>query len=381
MMTDEKTSYQVHLFSNRLMRKYRQLRRWARREHVMCYRLYDRDIPEVPLAVDMYEFLPDSVRTRAEAAQFAYEQAAAVRANDAAAIADAEDRRWLRLFLYERPYQKDAAEESRWLEAMAAAASGVLHISRDHIITKMRKRQKGESQYERQPMVENAAPCNGIGLVQEGGLLFKVNLRDYLDTGLFFDHRPLRALMRASCNEKRVLNLFCYTGSFSVYAADGGARLVDSVDLSNTYLAWAQENMRCNGFASHAPYRFIRNDVSVFLDNRLSLSQQLRRAPDDGRYDIIILDPPTFSNSKSTRSILDINRDWSTLCTKCLRLLANNGTLYFSTNSQKLVFDTRLLPTTVNGNIISIEDITTASLPEDFRSTRSRRCWRLQCTP
>ena len=380
--TDEKTRYQATLLANRLSRTYKQLRKWARRERVTCYRLYDKDIPEIPLAVDIYEFLPAEVHTKAEAAQFLRDQTAAISANDATAITGAESRRWLHLFLYERPYQKDESEEQAWLTAMLDAACTVLHIPRAHVITKLRKRQRGNSQYERLTETTTAVSADsattGIGVVQECGELFIVNLRDYLDTGLFFDHRPLRALVRATANKKRVLNLFCYTGSFSVYAAEGGAYSVDSVDASNTYLDWARKNLALNGFHNQARYRYIRSDVIAFLDTTLASLQQNGAAATENRYDLIILDPPTFSNSKRTQTLLDINRDWSMLCTKCLSLLSDKGTLYFSTNSRRLVFDVTLLPKTIRTSTVVVTDITAQSLPQDFATSKNRRCWKIQ---
>ena len=374
-MNEEKTAYQAQIFANRLTRNYKQLRKWARKNRVTCYRLYDRDIPEVPLAADIYEFLPEGTESKEEAMKSLFLEEAAIQANDAAALKEAEGRRWLHLFLYERPYEKDPAEEEAWLSAMAEAACAVLHIARERVVTKVRKRQKGDSQYEKQAAPDAGREnAGGRGLVQECGELFTVNLRDYLDTGLFFDHRPLRSRIRDMAAEKRVLNLFCYTGSFSVYAAEGGASLVESVDLSNTYLSWAKANMIQNGFTVQTRYRFTKGDVAAFLDEAVKKG--------DKQYDIIILDPPTFSNSKSTKDLLDINRDWPLLCTRCLSLLDAGGILYFSTNSRRLAFDAALLPrVTKSGRAVSISDITDQSLPQDFsasRGTKNRRCWKME---
>ena len=235
----DKTTYQAELFSNRLKKKYRELRKWARKNRVSCYRLYDRDIPEVPLSLDLYEFLPSDVDSVLEAARFTAEQNARLSANDPAIEKEIKERLYAVLYLYERPYEKAEEDEAVWLETMSQAAAVVLGIHKEHIILKTRghKSHKGEednAQYEK--MSETLS-----GLIMEQGQLFRLDLTSYLDTGLFFDHRPLRAVVRETCSKKRVLNLFCYTGSFSVYAAQGNARYVESVDLSNTYLAWAKK--------------------------------------------------------------------------------------------------------------------------------------------
>lgn len=365
----EKTAYQAELFSNRLAKKYRMLRKWARKNRVSCYRLYDRDIPEVPLAADLYEFLPDGIRDKADAAQFLREEERRIAANDPSAAQETARRRYLHLFMYERPYQTDEAEEQAWLDAMARAAADVLAIEASHVIVKTKRRQRGESQYEK-----IAAERTICGTVQECGQLFTVNLSDYLDTGLFFDHRPLRSLVRQTAAGMSVLNLFCYTGSFSVYAAEGKARHVESVDLSNTYLSWARDNMRLNGFADAEKYVFTKSDVTAFLRKK-----QAERPNGTNRFDLIILDPPTFSNSKSTAHTLDINRDWPPLVADCLRLLTPRGILYFSTNSRRLKFDRALIPPAPNDIAIDVTDMTESSLPEDYKGTKSRRCWKLHC--
>ncbi len=365
----EKNNYQAALLKNRLTKRFKLLRKWARKEQVTCYRIYDKDIPEIPLAIDLYTFLPEEIQTKQAALAFTRQEEKAISENNAAAIAQAEDRRWLHLFLYERPYERDAQLEEAWLKKMAEAARMILHVQESHVITKLRKKQRGENQYEKNTQVEGG----GIGLVQECGEIFKINLREYLDTGLFFDHRPLRKLVRASSKGKRVLNLFCYTGSFSVYAAAGGASFVESVDLSNTYLSWAVENMHQNNFFGDV-YCFTRSDVCEFLAKKTALPDE-----NENRYDIIILDPPTFSNSKALKTIFDVNRDWASLCSNCLELLNAGGTLYFSTNSRKLIFDQEKLPQiTKKGKAICISDITEESLPEDFKGSKNRRCWKLQ---
>ena len=369
----DKTTYQAELFSNRLKKKYRELRKWARKNRVSCYRLYDRDIPEVPLSLDLYEFLPSDVDSVLEAARFTAEQNARLSANDPAVEKEIKERLYAVLYLYERPYEKAEEDEAVWLEAMSQAAAVVLGIQKEHIILKTRghKSHKGEednAQYEK--MSETLS-----GLIMEQGQLFRLDLTSYLDTGLFFDHRPLRAVVRETCSKKRVLNLFCYTGSFSVYAAQGNARYVESVDLSNTYLAWAKNNMKQNGFDDKARYVYTRADCMRFLQEKAVAAKSGKLAPEE-LYDIIILDPPTFSNSKASSDILDINRDWPQLVKDCLNILAPHGTLYFSTNSEKLKFDIKKIPQkTAAGLEFSCTEITLQTIPQDFAGKKPHKVW------
>lgn len=342
---DGKTADQAVMLANRLEKQYKHLRKWARRTGVSCYRLYDKDIPEIPLAVDLYQ------------------------------EADGETR-YLHIALYERPYEKADDEEERWMESMKEAAADILEIPVDRIFAKIRKRQRGEdSQYER------VAQKGGRIVVAEGGSKFLVNLSDYLDTGIFLDHRPARLMVRAESAGKSVLNLFCYTGAFSVHAAAGGAASVTSVDLSKTYLAWAAENMNLNGFrteapeAGHAsktrfetPYPLVHADVKAFLAGA-------RR--ENKAWDLIVCDPPTFSNSKRAADTLDINRDWAELCRSCLAVLNPGGILYFSTNSQRLKFDPDLIGGAAAREGTRIEDLSDASIPEDFRNRNAHRLWKI----
>jgi len=319
-----KDEYQSQLLENRLLKRYKHLKKWAKRTMVSCYRIYDKDIPEIPLAIDVYE--------------------------------DCENlNTYVHLSLYERPYEKDQSDEEVWLNYMKNACIRVFLIEPSSVFIKTRKKMKGEEQYEKQ------SEKSFTIIVKEQGQKFLVNLTDYLDTGLFFDHRPLRNMVRSMCQGKKVLNLFCYTGAFSVYAAQGKASKVDSVDLSKTYLAWAQNNMKLNGFLpENENYSFIQNDALTFLGST------------QNTYDIIILDPPTFSNSKRTQTALDINRDYPTLVNACFSLLNSNGTLFFSTNSKKLFFDPSLF--NFSGIITDISEIT---IPEDFRNKKIHRCWKI----
>lgn len=314
-MPSGKDFEQREILLNRLVKRDRHLRKPARREGTNCYRVYDRDIPEVPLSVDRYA--------------------------DAAVVC-----------LYERPYVKPEQEEAEWLALMKGAVAEALGLDPGSVLGKTRRRLGLDEQYNR------TDDAQIFLIVEEHGLKFKVNVSDYLDTGLFMDHRPTRALVRRMSQGRRVLNLFCYTGSFSVYALAGGAIEVCGVDLSNTYLAWAAGNIALNNL-DQARYRGVRVDVVRFL---------VEAAIRGERYDLIILDPPTFSNSKKMDDFMDINRHWPALVQSCLAVLDNNGDLLFSTNSRGLKFD----PQTIEAG--AIVDITSASTPEDFRH-KPHRAW------
>jgi len=339
----DKTAEQAVMFANRIEKQWKHLRKWARRLGVSAYRLYDRDIPEIPLACDLYtDFSSGDVH--------------------------------LYVALYERPYEKDDEEEGQWLEEMRLAAADILSIPVERVHSKLRKRQRGEeSQYERLSREGKRFP------VDEGGARLLVNLDDYLDTGLFLDHRPARAMVRGESAGKRVLNLFCYTGAFSVQAAMGGASSVTSVDLSKTYLSWAADNLSLNGFDPGTPA--LRPEESanagafpcVHADVKAYLAWAFRAG---AKWDLIVCDPPTFSNSKRAADTLDINRDWPSLCRSALAVLTPGGTLYFSTNSRSLKFDADLVGGAATREGTSIEDISEASIPEDFRNRKIHRMWR-----
>jgi 23S rRNA G2069 N7-methylase RlmK/C1962 C5-methylase RlmI len=340
--TDTKTVVQAEMLFNRLRKRQRHLKKWARRTGTGAYRLYDRDIPEIPLLIDYY----------------------------GGALAGA---------LFKRPYEKAADEEERWLLAMKAAASRALDIPGEYIFFKERRRFRpcgeGGVQYEKQ------GTAGFIRDVREGDLFFRVNLSDYLDTGLFLDLRRMRGLIRTEAAGKRSLNLFCYTASFSVCAAAGGAVEVDSVDMSNTYLDWGMENFALNGFTvdltgrQKAPegsglnagaedpkgiYRFIREDVFRFLE------EARRRGR---RWDQIILDPPVFSNSKRMNGILDLNRDYPRLIAQCASLLAPEGKLWFSARLRS----GRITPPDLPG--LTREELTASLTDEDFRGKRTPLCY------
>ena len=395
---ENKTEYQAQLFANRLKKKYKELRKWARKNRITCYRIYNKDIPEIPVSLDLYEFLPSFVTTPIEVAKFLSEQNEKISQNDFHTEKDIKSRTFAVLYLYERPYEKQYEQEEIWLNAMQKAAGEVLGIEESHIIKKMRKHQKGENQYEKKDMKSSDDNTyfsdSDFQFVQEQGQIFKINLSSYLDNGLFFDHRPLRTIIRDTSSKKRVLNLFCYTGSFSVYAAQGNAAYVESVDLSNTYLDWAKQNMQNNGFSDKQKYVFTRSDCMVFLQQKavaqkkiLASTKQNTQIPDEitknaQTYDIIILDPPTFSNSKNTSNVLDINKDWPQLVKDSLNILNPNGVLYFSTNSERLKFNIEQIPQmTIFGYNIECEDITVQTIPNDYTSSKPHRCWKFSVKP
>ena len=346
-MPQSKTAAQALMFANRLEKQYKHLRKWAKRTGTTCYRLYDKDIPEVPLAVDIFHEM-------------------------------GTESRFLHIALYERPYDKPEEEEEIWMAEMQKAAAEILSIPESNCYSKLRRKQRGEeSQYERKSNKGRRI------IIDEGGSRFLLNLSDYLDTGLFLDHRPARLMVRSEAKNRRVLNLFCYTGSFSVHAAAGGAESVTSVDLSKTYLSWAAENLNLNGFPSIAPeagpkkntsadekYACVHSDVKSFLT-------AARRTGD--KWDLIICDPPTFSNSKRTVDILDLNRDWAELCRLCLALLSPGGILYFSTNSRSLKFDRDDIGGAASRDDIIVTDLSLESIPEDFRNKKIHRLWKFVC--
>lgn len=306
-MSEPGPSARASMFHDRLKKVARHRRKWARRSGVACYRLYDRDIPQIALVVDWYDG---------------------------------------------RLHVADAAkgDGTHGLDELLVVAAEALGIDEDAVFVKRRERQRGAAQYT--PFAREGARF----AVAEGGHRFWVNLSDYLDTGLFLDHRRTRARVEAESAGAHMLNLFAYTGSFSVYAAAGGARSTTTVDLSATYLDWAGENMALNGFVGPAHTR-VRADVLDWVTQARS-----QRA----RYDLIVLDPPTFSNSKRMRTTFDVQRDHGPLLAATRALLAPGGALYFSTNARRFSLD---------DSIAGAEDVT--DIPPDFDRRRPHRCWRL----
>ncbi|MCM2132037.1 bifunctional 23S rRNA (guanine(2069)-N(7))-methyltransferase RlmK/23S rRNA (guanine(2445)-N(2))-methyltransferase RlmL [Larsenimonas rhizosphaerae] len=274
---------QAQMLINRLVKNRRQLSKWLRKSGVTCYRLYDADMPEFAVAVDVYD----------------------------------QD---VHIQEYAPPRNIDPRQAERRLMDAVAAVTQVMEVSPERVHLKTRQRQSGTSQYERQSRSRHALT------VTEGEARFKVNLRDFLDTGVFLDHRPARRWVGEHASGKRVLNLFCYTATATVHAALGGARESVSVDMSNTYLEWAEENYRLN-----------RLDLRRHTLERADCMDWLATAR--GEYDLIFMDPPTFSNSKKMRGVLDIQRDHVSLIDKAMKRLSPMGTLLFSNNLRRFKLD------------------------------------------
>lgn len=315
-MTDLPENASLKMFANRVRKMFKHQGKWARRQGITCFRVYDRDIPGYPFAVDIYE--------------------------DLAHVAE-----------YKRPHGKTDEEHDLWQKRCLEQIEAVLARP---VYFKTRQRQRGKNQYERNDGAESVER-----VVNEGGLKFVVNLTDYLDTGLFLDHRITRGMVRDEARDRRVLNLFAYTGSFSVYAAAGGARSTTTVDLSNTYLDWAQRNLELNGFDG-PEHRLVKADALKFLrDERLHRGE---------RYDLAVVDPPTFSNSKSARQDFEIERDHGALINAVLGRLVPGGVLYFSTNFR------RFRPGTAQIAAAEVRDLTKATRPPDFRDEKIHFCFR-----
>ncbi len=315
----------AQMFANRLRKNIDKFTGWARREKVSCYRVYDADMPEYAFAIDLYQ-------------------------SDPAGSAG----RWLYVQEYAPPATVDRDRARARREEAISVLPEVTGLTNEAIYWRTRRPQKGKSQYEAIAEVDERV------VVEEGGLKFLVNFTDYLDTGLFLDHRPTRARIRAAAKDKRFLNLFCYTGAATVHAAAGGARATTSVDMSRTYLDWARRNLAVNGL--EGDHRFIQEDCIAWLE-----------ADDPARYDLIFLDPPTFSNSKRMDREFDVQRDHVGLIRNALRRLAPGGLLLFSTNFRKFKLDGESLKD------LQVADITKKTIPADFaRDARTHACFEIR---
>lgn len=315
-MTDELFSAEAAALAHRLRKNARHLARWARREELEAYRLYDRDIPEFPYAIDRYG-------------------------------------EWLHAQLFEGKRPVSDTDIAAHLKAMSTA----LEVPPDHIALKIRRRQRGYSQYEK---LSDHGPSF---TVRERGHRFEVNVRRYLDSGLFLDHRETRRLVAAEARGKRLLNLFAYTGSFTVYAACAGASATVTVDMSHTYQDWTARNLALNGIGDSVKHRLVADDVMSWLGAATYARE---------RYDLIVLDPPSFSNSKRMQDSFDVQRDQAPLLAATLRLLAPGGTLYFSNNRQGFKLDAEV------ATLAHFEEITARTVPEDFKRRMPHRCWRVK---
>jgi 23S rRNA (guanine2445-N2)-methyltransferase / 23S rRNA (guanine2069-N7)-methyltransferase len=313
------------MLRNRLHKNARHLGRWARRHGVDCYRLYDADLPEYAVAVDLYR---------------------------------AEDL-WAVVQEYAPPAEVEPPlARARLAEALDAVAA-VLELPQERVVLKTRRRQRGVAQYPR------LAREGVLHVVREGGCRFWVNFTDYIDTGLFLDQRVTREWIRRLAPGRDVLNLFGYTGTASVFAAAGGARTTTTVDLSSTYLEWARRNLELNGFRG-AAHRLVQADCRQWLE-----AATAGPAPQE-RYGLIFMDPPTFSTSKRMTGTLDVQRDQVPLIRRAARLLAPGGVLLFCNNYRRFRLDRDGLAG------LAVEDVGAGTIPEDFRrNPRIHGCWRI----
>jgi 23S rRNA (guanine2445-N2)-methyltransferase / 23S rRNA (guanine2069-N7)-methyltransferase len=311
----------AQMVANRLRKNMRNLSRWLRNEDIHCYRLYDADIPEYAIAVDVYE----------------------------------SERRLVHVQEYAPPKSVDPDKAQQRLEDALMAVMAVLELEDGQLFVKVRRQQKGSAQYEK------LAASGEFHEVVEGGCRFFVNLRDYLDTGLFLDHRITRSMLSELASGKRFLNLFAYTGAGTVHAARGGASSTLTIDLSNTYLEWAKRNMALNGYIG-SEHAFIQANCVDWLE----------KASPKQKFGLIFLDPPSFSTSKRMTSVFDVQRDHVTLIRNCMKILEPDGVLIFSNNLRRFRMDFDAL------SGFSIEDISRKTLPKDFeRNPRIHNCWRI----
>jgi len=316
----------AQMFGNRLGKNLKRLQTWASRSDISCYRVYDADMPEYAFAIDIYgTFDPEQT--------------------------------WLYVQEYAAPAEIELDAVRRRRNEALSVMPEVTGVPEERIHVRTRRKNKRGEQYRK---VDEQAHFHYI---REGGLKFQVNFDDYLDTGLFLDHRITRSRLRDAASGKRFLNLFAYTGTATVYAAAGGAASTTTVDMSRTYLDWAQRNMSINGFHGRQ-HEIVQADCREWLQ---------ASATQSARYDLVFLDPPTFSNSKRMEGVLDIERDHGALIDACMRLLAPGGLLVFSTNAQKFKLDDEPAAR------YDIRDISGPTLPRDFeRNPRIHRCFEIR---
>jgi len=302
---------------NRIRKNYRHVRKWAKRSKTDCFRIYDRDIKEYPLVIDFY------------AGRFC-----------------------VQFFSYDRDSDEPLAELK---DEIDQALISIFEVSSDLIYWRTRIKRKKTQQYEK------LAKQDQFFTVFEYGAKFKVNLDDYLDTGLFLDHRETRQMVASLAKNKRVLNLFAYTCSFSIQAALAGAEYTLSVDMSNTYTDWGQDNFVLNSL-SLKNNEIVRADCLKFIDETISKGTD---------FDIIVIDPPTISRSKKMDQLFDVQVDYFNLISKSLKILTTAGVIFFSTNSRKFKFDESLFSSCI------IREISNQTLPIDFHNKKIHRCWKI----
>jgi 23S rRNA (guanine2445-N2)-methyltransferase / 23S rRNA (guanine2069-N7)-methyltransferase len=315
-------SPQAQQFKNRLAKNYKRLGKWARKNDVTSYRLYDADLPDYNFALDWYEGC------------------------------------WIHFQEYAPTVRIEHAKAEKRVSEGITALCEVLEIERSAVFVKTRRRQRGTSQYVKGEDRDKRSTQGETEklIARESGSLFLVNLSDYVDTGLFLDHRPMRNWIRENSEGKDFLNLFAYTGSATVHAAAGGAKSTTTVDGSRTYTAWTQENMTFNKLTGDE-HRYFTEDCFSWLER------------ERGEYDLIFLDPPTFSNSKGKKTTFDIQQDHVRLIELALKTLRPGGTLIFSNNFRKFQLE-------FQSDEYNIEEVTSWSVPEDFKNSKAiHRCW------
>jgi len=310
----------AEMFANRVRKNLKRLQKHFKKENVTCFRVYDQDLPEYAVAVDIYG-------------------------------------KWVHVQEYKAPDTVDTEKAEARLESVLTVIPEVLGVPEKNVFLKVRRRQRGKAQYSRHE-------DHGVfHEVEEGNCRFLVNFTDYIDTGLFLDQRITRSLIRDLSRRKRFLNLFCYTGAATVYAVSGGAQSTTSVDASNVYLGWSRRNLALNGFDPDRHF-FHHADVSTWLSHEKRL------------YDVIVMDPPTFSNSKRLQPVLDVQRDHVQLIRSAARLLDRKGMILFSSNYRKFKMDVDAL----KGFLM--QDLSTVTLPLDFkRRAGMHHCWKIEKSP
>lgn len=305
----------AEMFSNRLKKNLKKLKKWSIKNNVTCYRIYDADMPEYSAAIDLYEG------------------------------------KWINVQEYAAPSEIEIEKKNRHIQEILEGLIFTLDLHKKQIFMKTRRRQAGTNQYERLSVIGEKQ------IINENGHKFLTNFTDYLDTGIFLDHRITREIIGKLAKNTDFLNLFAYTGTATVYAADCGAKSTTSVDNSKTYTQWAKENMELNGFTGNNHY-FIKDDCFDWLKSAKS------------EYNLIFLDPPTFSNSKGSNRTLDIQRDHGDLINSCIKILKKNGTLIFSTNFRKFKLDEELF------SKFEIKNISNETISLDFeRNKKIHYCW------
>lgn len=304
-------------FINRIRKNYRHIRKWAKRSATNCFRIYDREVPQYPVAIDFY------------AGRFCIH--------------------------YFAPKYDDPEADAAFAAEVEAAIHAIFGVAPNAIYWRKRSKEKETRQYEKRDVSQE------FFIAYEYGVKFKINLLDYLDTGLFLDHRETRKIVAAASKGKRLLNLFAYTCSFSVQAAVAGAVFTKSVDMSNTYTEWGKDNFHLNEI-SLKNHQVCRADCMKFLEDELHSGD---------KYDLIVIDPPTISRSTKMDQMFDVQVDYVYLIESALQLLAPSGVVFFSTNSRKFKFE-HAFPN------CEIREISHKTLPIDFHDPKIHRCWEIR---